>query len=97
MIGLLLGLAAQAALASAPVPIRAAGPVNPHANDLFERDGELTAWAVRLYDRNQDGWLTLNDAQPALQIFKEIADADGDGRVTTYEYTRAKEFIVARW
>ncbi len=97
MIGIIIGLAAQAALASAPVPSHGEGPVNPHANELFERDGELKAWAVRLYDRNQDGWLTLYEAQPALQMFKEIADADGDGRVTTYEYTRAKEFIVARW
>ena len=89
MTGLLLGIAAQAALASAPV--------NPHANELFERDGDLKAWALRLHDRNGDGWLTLYEAQPALQMFKDIADADRDGRVTTYEYSRAKEFIVARW
>lgn len=89
MIGMLFGLAAQAALASAPV--------NPHANELFDRDTELRSWALRLYDGNRDGWLTLYEAQPALRMFKEIADANGDGRVTTYEYTRAKEFIAARW
>lgn len=97
MIGLILGIAAQAALASAPVPSPVEGPVNPHANDLFERDAELKAWALRLYDRNRDGWLTLFEAQPALRMFKEIADANRDGRVTTYEYARAKEFIAARW
>ncbi len=97
MIGLLLGLAAQAALASAPVPSRAEGPVNPHANDLFDRDADLRSWALQLYDRNRDGWLTLYEAQPALAMFKEIADADRDGRVTTHEYGRAKAFIVARW
>lgn len=89
MIGMVIGLAAQAALASAPV--------NPHANELFNRDTELRAWALRLFDGNRDGWLTLYEAQPALQMFKEIADADRDGRVTTYEYARAKEFIAARW
>jgi hypothetical protein len=87
MIGLVLGMAAQASLAS----------FNPHANELFDRDATLKAWALSLYDRNHDGWLTLYEAQPALQMFKEIADANRDGRVTTYEYVRAKEFIAARW
>ena len=58
MITLLIGLAAQAALASAPI--------NPHAVALFERDAELKAWALKLYDRNGDGWLTSFEAQPAL-------------------------------
>jgi hypothetical protein len=89
MIGLVIGLAAQASLASAPV--------NPHANALFERDPQLKAWALRLFDANHDGWLTLYEAQPAIRLFKEIADADRDGRVTTYEYARAKEFVAARW
>ena len=89
MIGLLLGLAGQAAMAS--------GGINPHANALFDRDPQLKAWALRLYDANRDGWLTLYEAQPALRMFKEIADANRDGRVTTYEYARAKEFVAARW
>ncbi len=71
--------------------------MNPHANELFDRDSELKDWAVRLYDGNRDGWLTLFEAQPALRMFQEIADSDRDGRVTTYEYSRAKEFIAARW
>ena len=89
MIGFIIGLAAQATLASAPV--------NPNANELFDRDPELKAWALRLFDTNHDGWLTLYEAQPALAAFKEIADADKDGRVTTYEYQRAKDFVTARW
>lgn len=104
MIGLLIGLAAQAALASAPAPAplnppsaTASAPLNPHAVELFERDARLKAWALQLYDRNQDGWLTLYEAQPALAAFKDIADSNGDGRVTTYEFARAKEFIAARW
>jgi hypothetical protein len=89
MLGVIIGLAAQATLASATV--------NPNANELFDRDPELKAWALRLFDANHDGWLTLYEAQPALRAFKEIADADRDGRVTTYEYARAKEFVTARW
>ena len=75
----------------------ASATVNPNANELFDRDPELKTWALRLFDTNHDGWLTLYEAQPALQAFKEIADADKDGRVTTYEYRRAKEFVTARW
>jgi hypothetical protein len=90
MIGFFIGLAAQATLASAPA-------VNPHANELFDRDPQLKTWALRLYDRNRDGWLTLFEAQPAFNEFRDIADADRDGRVTPQDHARAKEFIVARW
>jgi len=89
MFGLIIAAAAQASLASAPM--------NPYATELFDRDTELRVWALRLFDANRDGWLTLYEAQPALRMFKEIADADRDGRVTTHEYRRAKEFIAARW
>ena len=89
MKAIIIGLAAQASLAS--------GPVNPHANELFDRDPLLKAWALRLFDSNRDGWLTLFEAQPALAMFKEIADANRDGRVTTHEFTRAKDFVAARW
>lgn len=82
-------------LQGAPAPSPAA--FNPHANELFDRDAELRQWAVRLFDRNGDGWLTLYEAQPAIAEFKRIADGDNDGRVTTHEYRRAKEFIAARW
>ena len=87
MIGIIIGLAAQASLAS----------LNPHANELLDRDPQLKAWALRIFDTNHDGWLTLYEAQPALAAFKDIADADRDGRVTTYEFRRAKEFVAARW
>ena len=89
MLGLMIGLAGQVAVA-------ASAPVNPRANDLFDRDAALKAWALRRFDTNRDGWLTLYEAQPALAAFKDLADGDRDGRVTTYEYDRAKEFIAAR-
>lgn len=97
MIGLVIALAAQASVASAPVPSQAGRRFNPHANALFDRDPQLKAWALKLFDANGDGWLTLYEAQPALAMFKAIADADRDGRVTTQEYARAKDFITARW
>ena len=47
-------------------------------------------WAQRfsLADAN-DGWLTLDEAQPAFAEFNVIADADRDDRVTPTEYARA--------
>ena len=89
MLAMMIALAGQAAIA-------ASTPVNTNANALFDRDAILKAWAVRIYDTNHDGWLTLYEAQGALQAFKALADGDRDGRVTTYEYDRAKEFIAAR-
>ena len=89
MLGLIIALAGQAAIA-------ASIPVNPNANALFDRDVVLKQWAVRLHDTNRDGWLTLYEAQGALLAFKQLADGNRDGRVTTYEYDRAKEFIAAR-
>ena len=69
----------------------------PYANELIDRDQALKAWAVRIYDANRDGWLTLYEAQPAMAAFKDIADSDGDGRITTAEYRRGIEFIEARF
>ncbi len=97
MLELLVGLTAQAAVAaSAPVASPVSAPVNDRANELFDRDAALKAWALHSFDSNRDGWLTLYEAQPALAAFKELADGDRDGRVTTFEYDRAKEFIAAR-
>ena len=84
-------------LLSAEAPTLEAARINPHAVELFEQDADLNAWAVRSYDRNGDGWLTLYEAQPAMSAFKDIADADGDGRVTVREYERAKAFVAARY
>ena len=75
----------------------ASAPVNPLAVDRFERDWVLMQWAKRTYDANRDGMISVAEAQPAASAFREIADANGDGRVTPYEYARAREFILARY
>lgn len=95
MLTLIMAIAGQAAVAASPVSAPTLVPY-PNANGLFDRDGVLREWAVRNYDRNRDGWLTLYEAQPALAAFKDIADSDKDGRITTAEYRRAKEFVLAR-
>ena len=77
-------------------PAVASASLNPRAVELFERYWVLNQWAVRKFDSNQDGMISVAEAQPAALAFKEIADADGDGRVTPYEYQRAREFILAR-
>lgn len=92
MIGLFLLIAA-----AADAPQAAAAPFNPRAVELIERDWVLMQWARRLYDSNRDGIVSVDEAQPAARAFREIADGDGDGRVTPYEYDRAREFILARY
>lgn len=75
----------------------ASPPVNPRAVELFERDWVLMQWAKRIFDSDRDGILSPGEAQGAAQAFREIADGDLDGRVTPYEYGRAREFILARY
>ena len=91
VVSLLLLVAAQEALPPAPASF------NPRAVELFERDWVLNQWAKRMFDANADGVISVDEAQPAALKFKEIADGDGDGRVTPYEYGRAREFILARY
>jgi hypothetical protein len=88
MIGSLALLLFQSALSAS---------FNPNANELFDRDTVLKAWAISQFDGNRDGWLTLYEAQPAIAAFRQIADGDSDGRITVVEFRRAKEFIAARW
>jgi hypothetical protein len=92
VVWLLVMIAAQQTL-----PTAAPASFNPRAVELFERDWVLNQWAKRSFDANGDGVISVEEAQPAALKFKEIADGDGDGRVTPYEYDRARDFILARY
>ena len=86
-------------LALAAVPVSApASPAafNPRAGDVIASNPVLKQWAVSQFDRNHDGWLTLYEAQPAVAAFRDMADADHNGRVTVREFEAAVAFIAAR-
>lgn len=71
--------------------------INPKAIELFERDSVLMQWAVRAYDSDGDGQLSIIEADKAAARFKQIADGDSDGQVTPAEFRSARDFIFARW
>ena len=86
------------ALAAAPVSATASDAAfNPRAGDLIDSKPALKQWAVQIYDSNKDGWLTLYEAQPAVAAFRDIADANHDGRVTVREFEAGLAFISARY
>jgi hypothetical protein len=69
----------------------------PAAMELFERDWVLMNWALKFYDRNRDILIEPDEAAAAADAFRKMADANGDGRVTTEEYRAARAFILARY
>jgi hypothetical protein len=96
MLGIVVLVSLQAAAVRPPAQ-PASQSSNPRAIELFDRDWVLNQWAKRQFDANGDGLISVEEAQPAARAFKEIADGDRDGRVTPYEYERAREFILARY
>jgi hypothetical protein len=90
-----LVFAVAAPLAAQPTP--ASLKPTPAALNLFERDWVLMNWALKFYDKDRDILLSPSEAQAASDEFRKMADADGDGRVTPYEYRQAREFILARY
>jgi len=57
----------------------------------------LMNWALKFYDADRNILLSPAEAQTAADAFRSIADANGDGRVTTDEYRAARQFILARY
>jgi len=68
----------------------------PAAMQLFERDWVLMNWALKFYDANRDVLLEPDEAQAAADAFRNLADADHDGRVTPQEYAAARAQILTR-
>jgi hypothetical protein len=92
---LLLSLLLAAPLRAEQAPGRLSA--TPAALQLFERDWVLMNWALKFYDRNGDILLEPDEAQAAAEAFRNLADADGDGRITPEEYRQAREFILSRY
>jgi len=91
-------LALGAAPAAAQPPTEASARINPGpAREIFERDWILMNWALKFYDADRDILLSPTEAQMAAGAFRSMADANGDGRVTTQEYRAARQFILARY
>jgi hypothetical protein len=98
MVRLLAGVAI--ALSAPPLtaqPTPASLTVSPAARQLFERDWVLMNWALKFYDHDRNILLDGSEAQAAANAFRNIADADNDGRVTPQEYRAARAFILARY
>lgn len=87
---------AQPTATSPPVPGRT-GIASPRAIELFEGDWVLMDWALRLYHANGDVLLSPAEARTAANAFRDMADANRDGRVTPAEYRAARAFILARY
>ena len=64
---------------------------------IIERDWVLANWALKRFDQNRDIFLSNGEIDAAAREFREIADANGDGRITPEEYRAAREFILARY
>ena len=92
VVPLLISLAAAAAQ-PAPTLASVASP----ARMIFEKDWVLMNWALKFYDRDRDILLEPDEAQSAAAAFRDMADANHDGRVTTDEYRAARAFILARY
>ena len=78
-------------------PPSANAAFNPRAVELFERDWVLANWALKRFDQDRDILLSGGEIDAAAKAFREIADANADGRVTPAEYRAAREFILARY
>ena len=58
-------LMAFEAAAAQPPAQPASQPANPRAIELFDRDWVLNQWAKRQFDKNGDGVISVDEAQPA--------------------------------
>ena len=83
--------------AASDPPARPVPASNPRVIEPFEQDWVLMDWALRFHDEDGNVRLSLAEAEAAAAAFKTMADHDKDGRLTPYEYDRAREFLIARY
>jgi hypothetical protein len=89
--GAVLGLALfLTAAAVQPQPV-------PAAVRLFEKDWVLMNWALKFFDNDRDILLSPGEAAAAVTAFRQLAETNRDGRVTTDEYRAARAWILARY
>ncbi len=90
---------ANALLAAALAASTANGATAPKspAAAIIERDWVLANWALKRFDQDRDIFLSSGEIDAAAREFREIADANGDGRITPEEFRAAREFILARY
>ena len=87
----MIGFALFLAAAAAPPPSV------PAAVRLFEKDWVLMNWALKFFDHDRDILLSPGEAEAAATAFRQLADTNRDGRVTTDEYRAARAWILARY
>ena len=89
----LIALPSSLTAQPAPTSLKA----TPAALELFESDWVLMNWALKFYDSNRDILIEPDEAQAAADSFRNLADADRDGRVTPQEYAAARAQILSRY
>jgi hypothetical protein len=96
MIRIVTGLSLLAFAATASAQATPASLETPAALRLFERDWVLMNWALKYYDANRDILIEPQEARAAADAFRNLADANKDGRVTPQEYAAARAEILSR-
>lgn len=84
-------------LASAAAALAQQLPAAAPTRAIFERDWVLMNWALKSFDTDRDILLSPAEAAAAARAFRQIADGNGDGRITPEEYRAARAFILARY
>lgn len=93
-----LGPAAALAIVCSGAPARAQSQgAQPAALSLMQRDWVLMNWALKYFDADHDIDLSAQEASTAAQAFRQMADADHDGRITPDEYRAARASILAHY
>ena len=92
----MIGNAVLAAALAASTANGVTAPKSPAAA-IIERDWVLANWALKRFDQDRDIFLSSSEIDAAARDFREIADANGDGRITPEEFRAAREFILARY